>query len=99
MPGERNSAEITLRLFVQARWVLLVLIVCGWAAQTISPAMFRWVVSWFPPPPEPTGTAAVVVLLVVGNLWMRMRVLGRGREVIEVLGDRLLQRPQRRDLR
>ncbi len=90
MPGERNSAEITLRLFVQARWVLLVLIVCGWAAQTISPAMFRWVVSWFPPPPEPTGTAAVVVLLVVGNLWMRVRVLGRGRATTAIAGVHLL---------
>jgi hypothetical protein len=41
MPGERSSAEITLRLFVQARWVLLVLIALGWTLQLMSPGLFQ----------------------------------------------------------
>jgi len=90
MPGERSSAEITLRLFVQARWVLLVLIAFGWTAQTVSPGLFSWVVSWFPPPPEPTGTAAVVIFLVVGNVWVRLRVLGRQRATTTIAGVHLL---------
>lgn len=87
---ERSSADITLRLFVQARWVLLVLIAFGWTAQTISPGLFSWVVSWFPPPPEPGGTAAVVLLLVASNLWVRLRVLGRGRATTTIAGVHLL---------
>lgn len=90
MPGERSSAEITLRLYVQARWVLLVLIAFGWTAQAMSPGLFSWVVSWFPPPPEPRGTAAVVILLVVGNVWVRLRVLGRQRATTTIAGVHLL---------
>jgi len=88
--SEQSSAEITLRLFVVARWVMLVLIAVGWTLQTISPGMFTWVVSWFPPPPEPAGTAAVVVLLVLGNLWVRLRVIGRGRATTTIAGVHLL---------
>ncbi|MBK9758064.1 MAG: HAMP domain-containing histidine kinase [Nannocystis sp.] len=90
MSDEQSSAEITLRLFVVARWVMLVLIAFGWTLQTISPGMFTWVVSWFPPPPEPAGTAAVVILLVLGNLWVRLRVLGRGRASTTIAGVHLL---------
>ena len=38
--SEQSSAEITLRLFVVARWVMLVLIAVGWTLQTSSPDIF-----------------------------------------------------------
>ena len=59
MPAKQSSAQITLRFFVVARWVLLGLVALGWSLQTLSPTLFDRLISWFPPPPEPTGTAAV----------------------------------------
>ena len=89
MPDKQNSAQITLRFFVVARWVLLGLIALGWTLQLVSPALFHRLISWFPPPPEPTGTAAVVVMLVATNLWM-MAVLRRGRATRTLAGAHLL---------
>lgn len=89
MPDKQNSAQITLRFFVVARWVLLGLIALGWTLQLVSPALFHRLISWFPPPPEPTGTAAVVVILVATNLWM-MAVLRRGRATRTLAGAHLL---------
>ena len=90
MPGKESSAQITLRFFVMARWVLLGLVALGWVMQTISPGLFDRLVSWFPPPPEPTGTAAVVIILVVSNVWTMRWVLGRGRATTTIAGVHLL---------
>ena len=90
MPGSQNSAQITLRFFVVARWVLLGLIALGWSLQLVSPALFHRLISWFPPPPEPTGTAAVVLILVLTNLWATRVVLRRGRATTTIAGAHLL---------
>ncbi len=90
MPAKQSSAQITLRFFVVARWVMLGLIALGWLLQTISPGLFEALVSWFPPPPEPTGTAAVVVILVASNLWTMRSVLHRGRATTTIAGVHLL---------
>ncbi|MGB1275178.1 MAG: hypothetical protein ACPG77_05455, partial [Nannocystaceae bacterium] len=52
MSSTRASANITLRTFVFARWVLLGMIACGWAIQLLDPVSFALILSWFPPPPE-----------------------------------------------
>lgn len=90
MPERTSSAEITLRFFVMARWVLLGLIGLGWTLQTISPGLFDQLVSWFPPAPEPTGTAAVTIILALSNLYVMRWVLGRGRATTAVAGIHLL---------
>ena len=90
MPGKQSSAEIALRFFVVARWVMLGLIALGWTLQTVSPALFESLVSWFPPPPEPRGTAAVIVLLVATNLYTMRFVLRRGRATTTIAGVHLL---------
>ena len=90
MPERASSAEITLRFFVMARWVLLGLIGLGWTLQTISPGLFDQLVSWFPPAPEPRGTAAVVVILTLSNVYVQRWVLGRGRATTTVAGIHLL---------
>ena len=90
MPGKQSSAQITLRFFVVARWVLLGLVVLGWSLQLVSPALFHQLVSWFPPPPEPTGTAAVVIVLVLTNLATMQFVLRRGRATNTIAGAHLL---------
>ena len=90
MSDRQNSAQITLRFFVVARWVLLGLVALGWSLQLVSPTMFHRLISWFPPPPEPTGTAAVVVILVVTNLWTMHVVLRRGRATRTIAGAHLL---------
>jgi two-component system sensor histidine kinase RegB len=90
MPGSHNSAQITLRFFVVARWVLLGLIALGWSLQLVSPTLFHRLISWFPPPPEPTGTAAVVLILVLTNLWATRVVLRRGRATTTIAGAHLL---------
>lgn len=90
MPEKQNSAQITLRFFVVARWVLLGLVALGWSLQLVSPALFHRLISWFPPPPEPTGTAAVVLILVITNLWTMHAVLRRGRATTTIAGAHLL---------
>lgn len=90
MPERTSSAEITLRFFVMARWVLLGLIGLGWTLQTISPGLFDQLLSWFPPAPEPTGTAAVTIILALSNLYVMRWVLGRGRATTAVAGIHLL---------
>ncbi|HEY0133697.1 MAG TPA: HAMP domain-containing sensor histidine kinase [Nannocystis sp.] len=90
MSARQSSAQITLRFFVVARWVMLGLVALGWSLQTLSPALFDRLISWFPPPPEPTGTAAVVILLVATNLWTMRSVLRRGRATTTIAGAHLL---------
>ena len=90
MSVRQSSAQITLRFFVVARWVLLGLVALGWSLQTLSPTLFVRLISWFPPPPEPTGTAAVVLLLVATNVWTMRRVLRRGRATTTIAGAHLL---------
>jgi len=90
MPDKQHSAQITLRFFVVARWVLLGLVALGWSLQLVSPALFHRLISWFPPPPEPTGTAAVVAILVLTNLWTMRFVLRRGRATTTIAGAHLL---------
>lgn len=90
MSGKQSSAQITLRFFVVARWVLLGLVALGWSLQLVSPALFHQLVSWFPPPPEPTGTAAVVAVLVLTNLATMRFVLRRGRATNAIAGAHLL---------
>ncbi len=90
MPAKQSSAQITLRFFVVARWVLLGLVALGWSLQTLSPTLFDRLISWFPPPPEPTGTAAVVLLLVATNVWTMRSVLRRGRATTTIAGAHLL---------
>ncbi|MBL9100485.1 MAG: HAMP domain-containing histidine kinase [Myxococcales bacterium] len=90
MPERASSAQITLRFFVMARWVLLGLISLGWTLQTISPGMFDQLLSWFPPSPEPTGTAAVMAILTISNLWVMRFVLARGKATTTIAGVHLL---------
>lgn len=90
MPERASSAQITLRFFVMARWVLLGLVSLGWTLQTISPGLFDRMVSWFPPAPEPTGTAAVMVILTLSNLWVMRFVLARGKATTAMAGVHLL---------
>jgi two-component system sensor histidine kinase RegB len=90
MPERESSAQITLRFFVVARWVLLGLVGLGWTLQTISPGLFDRLISWFPPAPEPTGTAAVMVILAVGNLLVMRLVLARGRATNAIAGVHLI---------
>lgn len=86
----RSSVQITLRLFVVARWVMLGLIALGWTLQLVRPTLFRQIVSWFPPPPEPIGTSIVVVIMAVANLVVSRRVLARGRATMTIAGIHLL---------
>lgn len=90
MPERASSAQITLRFFVMARWVLLGLVALGWTLQTISPALFHRLISWFPPAPEPTGTAAVTIILAVSNLAVMRLVLARGKATTAIAGVHLL---------
>ncbi|MGB1015806.1 MAG: sensor histidine kinase [Nannocystaceae bacterium] len=86
MSSTRASANITLRTFVFARWVLLGMIACGWAIQLLDPVSFALILSWFPPPPEPGGTAAVMVVLALANLATMRWVLGPGRATPNIAG-------------
>ncbi len=90
MSGKQSSAQITLRFFVVARWVMLGLVGLGWTLQTLSPALFDRLISWFPPPPEPTGTATVIIVLVATNVWTMRSVLRRGRATTKIAGVHLL---------
>ncbi len=85
-----SSANITLRTFVFARWVLLALICLGWGFQLLDPKAFQMILSWFPPPPEPRGTAAVVIVLALCNLATMRWVLKPGRATPNIAGIHLL---------
>jgi len=69
---------------------MLVLIALGWAVQRATPAAFEQIISWFPPPPEPTGTAAVMVILAAHNLGTQRWILGPGRATTHLAGFHLL---------
>jgi two-component system sensor histidine kinase RegB len=90
MPGEPTSANITLRTFVVARWVLLGLIALGWVVQLGHPPTWIKIISWFPPPPEPRGTSAVMLVLIVGNLVTQRWILRPGRATPSIAGAHLL---------
>lgn len=90
MPQPRQQAQIALRFFVMARWVMLGLIALGWVLQLIGPTMFRQIVSWFPPQPEPIGTGVVVVALAVANVLTSRLVLARERATTAIAGAHLL---------
>jgi two-component system sensor histidine kinase RegB len=90
MPQARQQAQIALRFFVIERWVLLGLIALGWTLQVIGPTMFRQIVSWFPPQPEPIGTGVVVVVLAVVNVLTSRLILARGRATTTIAGAHLL---------
>src|SRR5690606_39026741 len=85
-----SSVQITLRLFVVARWVMLGLIALGWTLQVVRPTLFVQIVSWFPPQPEPIGTGIVVAILAAANLVVSRRVLARGRATMAIAGTHLL---------
>ncbi|MCB9751193.1 MAG: HAMP domain-containing histidine kinase [Myxococcales bacterium] len=87
---ESSSAEIALRTFVVARWVLLGLIALGWAVQLGYPPIWRWLISWFPPPPEPRGTAAVMLILATLNLATQRWILRPGRATPDIAGAHLM---------
>ncbi len=87
---EDDSASIALRTFVVARWVLLGLIALGWTVQLVHPAAWRWLISWFPPPPEPRGTAAVMLVLIALNLATQHWILRSGRATANIAGAHLL---------
>ncbi len=86
----RRTSEIALRTFVMARWVLLGLISLGWAVQLASPSAFATIISWFPPPPEPRGTAAVMVVLALLNLGTQRWIIGSGRSTANLAGLHLI---------
>lgn len=90
MALERASANITLRTFVVARWVLLGLIALGWAVQLFEPVTWEWIRSWFPPPPEAGGTLTVMVILAAVNLATQRWILGPGRATIAIAGAHLI---------
>lgn len=90
MAAKQSSAQITLRFYIMARWVMLGLISLGWALQVASPAVFHRIISWFPPQPEPTGTAAVMIILAVSNLWVLRFVVARGRATTAIAGTHLM---------
>jgi two-component system sensor histidine kinase RegB len=90
MDEERRAAEIALRTFVTARWVLLALVAVGWAVQLFSPAAFAKITSWFPPPPEPRGTATVMLALAALNVLLQRLVLARRRATLNIAGASLL---------
>lgn len=90
MPSNETSAHITLRTFVLARWVLLGLIALGWTLQATYPATFERIISWFPPPPEPRGTAAVMVILALLNLFTMRWILARNKATLNIAGIHLL---------
>jgi two-component system sensor histidine kinase RegB len=86
----QRSAEIALRTFVTARWVMIALITLGWAVQRASPAAFAQITSWFPPPPEPKGTAAVLVILALLNVATQRWLLRSGRVTPNLAGLHLI---------
>lgn len=90
MPQSRHSAQIALRFFVVARWMMLGLIALGWALQLIGPTLFHRIVSWFPPQPEPIGTGVVVVVMALANVLTERLVLARGRATTAIAGAHLL---------
>ncbi len=90
MHDARRTSEIALRTFVMARWVVLALIALGWAVQHASPAAFEQIISWFPPSPEPRGTAAMMVILAALNLGTQRWVLAGGRSTPNLAGVHLL---------
>lgn len=84
------SAQISLRFFVVARWVMLGLIALGWALHIVGAEVFRPILSWFPPRPEPLGTGAVIAVLVLANVLTARLVLARGRATMTIAGASLL---------
>lgn len=90
MPGPDHAAQIALRSFVAARWVMIALVGLGWLGQALGPALFARITSWFPPPPEPVGTGIVVVTLALANVTVSRRVLARGRATTAIAGFNLL---------
>lgn len=90
MPGPQQSAQITLRFFVVARWVMLGLIALGWALQLLGPTLFYRITSWFPPQPEPIGTGVVVGFLALANALILRLVLAPGRATTALAGFNLL---------
>jgi len=86
----RRTSEIALRTFVMARWVVLALIALGWSVQHVTPAAFEQIISWFPPSPEPRGTAAIMVILAALNLGTQRWVLAGGRSTPNLAGAHLL---------
>lgn len=73
-----------------ARWVVLALIALGWSVQRVTPAAFEQIISWFPPSPEPGGTAAIMVILAALNLGTQRWVLAGGRSTPNLAGAHLL---------
>lgn len=90
MRAPQQSAQITLRFFVVARWVLLGLIALGWGMQLAGPGVFARITSWFPPQPEPVGTGVVVLVLALANVLMLRLVLAPGRASTAIAGFNLL---------
>lgn len=90
MHDERRSAAIALRTFVTWRWVLLGLIALGWAGQYMIPATYERIISWFPPAPEPRGTAATLGVLTVLNVITQRWILPTGRASQNLAGAHLI---------
>ena len=90
MPVARSSANIALRTFVFARWVLLGLIALGWTVQLLHPPTWVRIINWFPPPPEPRGTGAVMIVLVALNLATQRWILKPGKATPNIAGAHLM---------
>ncbi|MCA9717420.1 MAG: HAMP domain-containing histidine kinase [Myxococcales bacterium] len=90
MPAARSSANIALRTFVFARWVLLGLIALGWTVQLLHPPTWVRIINWFPPPPEPRGTGAVMIVLVALNLATQRWILKPGKATPNIAGAHLM---------
>ncbi len=86
----RSSANIALRTFVFARWVLLGLIALGWSVQLLHPPTWVKIINWFPPPPEPRGTGAVMVVLIALNLATQRWILKPGKATANIAGAHLM---------
>ena len=90
MSDERRAAEIALRTFVKARWVVIALVAAGWAVQRAAPAAFAAALSWFPPAPDPAGTTAILLVLAILNVATTAVVLPRGRATVGLAGVSLM---------
>jgi two-component system sensor histidine kinase RegB len=89
--GAEFGRDHAAAVFVQARWVLLGLIVLRLGGADDQPGAVP--VAWCRGSRRRRSRPARLrwwCMLVVGNLWMRMRVLGRGRATTAIAGAHLL---------
>ena len=90
MSDERRAAEIALRTFVKARWVVIALVAVAWGARWAAPEGLAAVLSWFPPAPEPVAMSAVLLGLAILNVVTTAVLLPRGRATAGLAGVSLM---------